>query len=152
MSHIPVNHRLRPFYRGLATIAGLYILTFGIVAFTKTKGTPAFQQHDLPWVLGLHANLAFSIISILAGIVVVLAALVGRNVDRFINVVGGPAFILVGMLMMALMDTDANFLGFSMVNCIVSFVIGLVLFTAGLYAKTGPLELAYAEGPARQSH
>ncbi|HZD96938.1 MAG TPA: DUF4383 domain-containing protein, partial [Micromonosporaceae bacterium] len=80
MSHIPVNHPLRTFYRFLATLAGLYILIFGIVAFVKTKGTPAFQQHSLPWVFGLHANLAFSIISIVAGIVVVLAALVGRNV------------------------------------------------------------------------
>lgn len=152
MSHIPVNHPLRTFYRGLATLAGLYILIFGIAAFVKTKGTPAFQQHDLPWVLGLHANLSFSIISILAGIVIVLAALVGRNVDRFINVVAGPAFILVGMLMMALMATDANFLGFSMVNCIVSFVIGIVLFTAGLYAKTGPADLAYAQDAVQHSH
>jgi hypothetical protein len=149
MSHIPVNHPLRTFYRFLATLAGLYILIFGIVAFVKTKGTPAFQQHSLPWVFGLHANLAFSIVSIVAGIVVVLAALVGRNVDRFINVVGGLAFMLMGMLMMALMVTDANFLGFSMVNCIVSFIIGTVLFTAGLYGKTGPAHLAYAEEAAR---
>jgi Domain of unknown function (DUF4383) len=145
MSHIPVNHPLRNFYRTLATIAGLFVLVFGIVALTKTTGSPAFEQHGLPSALGLRANLAFAVLSIPAGIVIIGAALIGRNVDRFINVAGGIAFMVVGMFMIALLRTDANFLGFTMVNVIVSFVIGTVLFTAGLYAKTGPAKLAHAE-------
>jgi hypothetical protein len=46
-------------------------------------------------------------------------------------------FTFVGLLMLALLQTNANFLGFSMVNCIVSFVLGMVVFAAGLYGKTG---------------
>ena len=51
------------------------------------------------------------------------------------------------------MQTDLNFLGFTMSTCIVSFVIGLVLFTAALYGKTGRptmrKEEAFRHGPAR---
>jgi hypothetical protein len=152
MSHIPVNHHLRPFYRFLAILAGVYVLIFGIVAFAKTKDLAAFEQHGLPWALGLRANLAFAIISMVAGVVIIVAGFIGRNVDRFIDVAGGIAFMLMGVLMMVLMETDANFLGFSMVNCIVSFIIGVVLFTAGLYGKTGPEHLARAEELARHGH
>ena len=42
----------------------------------------------------------------------------------------------VGMLMLGLLRTDANFLGFSMTNCIVSFVLGTIVFAAGLYGRT----------------
>ncbi|HKE67409.1 MAG TPA: DUF4383 domain-containing protein [Micromonosporaceae bacterium] len=152
MSHIPVNHPLRTFYRFLAALAGIYVLILGIVAFTKTSDLPAFEQHNLPWTLGLRTNLAFATISMVAGAVIIVAALIGRNVDRFINVAGGIAFMAMGALMMVLMETDANFLGFSMANCIVSFIIGVVLFTAGLYGKTGPEHLARAEELARTGH
>ncbi len=152
MAHIPVNHRLRTFYRVLATLAGLYVLVFGIVAVTRTSGTPVFEQHDLPSVLGLHANLGFAVLSVVAGIVIILAVFVGRNVDRFINTWGGVAFLVVGMLMIALLQTNANFLGFTIANCIVSFIIGIVLFTAGLYAKTGPIAVAPANEAPRGSH
>ena len=152
MSHLPVNHPLRPFYRFLAMLAGAYILIFGVVALSKTSDLAAFEQHGLPRALGLRANLAFATISIIAGVVILVAGFIGRNVDRFINVAGGVAFMLMGVLMMVLMETDANFLGFSMVNCIVSFILGVVLFTAGLYGKSGPEHVARAEELARHGH
>ena len=47
------------------------------------------------------------------------------------------------MAMMTLLQTDLNLLGFTMATCIVSFVIGLVLLTAGLYGKTGSAPPTY---------
>jgi hypothetical protein len=137
MAHFPVNHPLRPVYRVVAALAAIYVLIFGIVGLTKTSGMGLFEQHDLPWVLGLRTNLAFAILSIVAGAVLLLVNLVGRNVDVIVNVAGGLVFMVAGMLMLALLQTDANFLGFSMVNCIVSFVLGMVFFAAGLYGRTG---------------
>jgi uncharacterized protein DUF4383 len=151
MSHIPVNHPLRSFYRFLAALAGLYILIFGIVAFTMTKSFPAFSQTHTAWALGLRANLAFSIISIIAGAVIVVSALLGRNIDYFINIWGGVGFMLVGILMLLLINTSANFFAFSVVNVIISFIIGVVLFTAGLYGKTGSREDAMHEDALRHS-
>lgn len=145
MSHIPVNHPLRPVYRVLAGLGGLYVLIFGIVAFSKTGNHAWFAQHDLPWVLGLRANRAFALLSIVAGAVITVSSLIGRNVDRFVNVVGGTIFMVAGMLMLLVLRTSSNFLGFSMVNVIVSFILGIVFFSAGMYGKVGPPEMAAAE-------
>jgi hypothetical protein len=144
MSHTPVNHPLRPLHRVLAGLTGLYVLVFGIVGVAKTAGTPLFG-HPSEYALGLRTNLAFSLISIVAGVVIIGATLVGRNLDYRVNQVAGYAFAGMGMLMLALLQTDANVLNFSVATCIVSFVIALVLLTAGLYSKVGTTEDVAAE-------
>jgi hypothetical protein len=137
ISHLPVNHPLRPLYRVLAGLVGVYSLVFGIAAFTRTRGTPLFAHTDLPWVLGLRTNLAFALLSIVSGAVLVVCAVIGRNLDFVVNSLGGILFMAVGMLMLGLLQTDANFLGFSMTNCVVSLLLGTIVFTAGLYGRTG---------------
>ncbi len=138
-SHLPVNHPLRPFYRFLAILAGLFVLVFGIIGFAKTHGSALFtQNHDEnAWVLGLRTNSGFALISIIAGAVVIVASVVGRNIDRFVDLWGGLFFMIVGMAMLLVLQTNANFLSFSMSNCVASFIIGTVLYAAGLYGKTG---------------
>jgi hypothetical protein len=44
-SHIPVNHRMRGFWRVLATLAGLYVLLAGIVGLSRTSGMATFATH-----------------------------------------------------------------------------------------------------------
>ena len=134
--HLPVNHPLRNLYRAVAALVGAGVLLFGIVGFTRTRGTALFAQEHLPWVLGLRTNLAFALLSIVSGAVLLVCAVVGRNLDHVVNFLGGIVFMAVGMLMLGLLRTDANFLGFSMTNCIVSFVLGTVVFAAGLYGRT----------------
>src|SRR5436190_22370134 len=134
--HLPVNHPLRNLYRAVAALVGAGVLLFGIVGFTRTRGTALFAQEHLPWVLGLRTNLAFALLSIVSGAVLLVCAVVGRNLDHVVNFLGGIAVMAVGMLMLGLLRTDANFLGFSMTNCIVSFVLGTVVFAAGLYGRT----------------
>lgn len=137
MSHYPVNHPLRPFYRVLAALAGGYVLAFGVVGAVRTTGSPMFDRRDIV-VLGLRTNLAFALLSVGAGVVIVLATLVGRNVDRAVNLWGGVGFMTVGTVLMALLQTDLNVLNFSIVTVVVSFGIGLLLFTAGMYGLSGP--------------
>jgi hypothetical protein len=140
MAHIPINHHLQPFYRVLAGLCGLYVLVFGIVGLVQTRGLDTFAQEGLPSVLGLQANRAFAIISIVAGVIVLGGAVVGGNLDQRLNLGGAFVFLVAGMAMMILMQTDLNFLGFSMATCVVSFIIGLVLLTAALYGKVGTAE------------
>ncbi|HKT04486.1 MAG TPA: DUF4383 domain-containing protein [Rugosimonospora sp.] len=144
MAHLPINHPLRPLYRTLAALAGLYVLVFGIVGLSRSSGRPFFG-HDHVTALGLRTNPAFAILSIVVGVVVLAAVVYGRNADHFVNMAGGLVFLLAGMAMLALLRTTANFLNFSMSTCIVSFVIGTVMLTAGLYSRTGPPEEAAAE-------
>lgn len=144
MIHLPVNHRLRPLYRTLAGLAGAYILAFGILGLVETWGTPLFGRQST-WVLGLRTNLAFSILSIVVGATVLLGVVIGRNVDRVINLVGGVVFTLAGLFMMALLETDLNLLNFTMATCIASFIIGLIFGVAGLFGKVGPSKDVHAE-------
>ena len=152
MPHIPVNHHLQPGYRILAALAGLFVLVFGIIGITQTAGDPLFSQHGSQSVFGLKLNLAFAIISVLVGIVVLLGALSGRNIDHVINIVGGGVFLVAGMLMLSLLQTEANFLNFRVATCVVSFVIGIVLLLAGLYGKTGPVAAEAHEDHFRLHH
>jgi Domain of unknown function (DUF4383) len=131
-----VNHHLRPLYRVLAAFCGLYVLAFGIAAVAHAADAGFFARDGLPTVLGLRGNRAFAFMSILAGVALIVAAVVGGNIDRWVNLVGGIVFLAAGMVMMTVMQTGLNLLGFTMTTCVVSFVIGLVLFAAGLYGRT----------------
>src|SRR5947209_8654389 len=112
MSHLPVNHPMRPLYRVLAALVGAYTLVFGIVGFTQTRGTALFAQTNLPLALGLRTNLGFALLSIVSGAVILVSAVIGRNLDYLVNLVGGILFMVIGMLMLGLLRTNANFLGF----------------------------------------
>jgi Domain of unknown function (DUF4383) len=137
MAHVPINHPLQPLYRVLAGLIGLYLIVFGIVGLARTRELDTFAQDGLPWVLGLQANRAFAILSIVVGLILLGGAFIGGNLDQKINLFASVVFVVAGMSMMILMQTDLNLLGFTMATCIVSFVIGLVLFTAALYGKVG---------------
>lgn len=151
MSHLPVNHPARPFVRFVAGVIGLYILAFGIAGFFETRDQSFFAREDT-WALGLQTNPAFSILSILAGAVLLGSVLVGRNLDHHVSMAGAVLFLVAGVLMMTLLHTDANLLNFAMPNVIVSLLIGMVLLHAALYNKSGPSHRAEAEEKYRHSH
>jgi hypothetical protein len=145
MSHLPVNHPLRPLYRVLAAFAGIYILVFGVVGLAQASGTPFFGRGAVT-ALGLRTNLAFAVLSVIAGAVIVLAVFVGRNVDVPVNMWGGVVFMTAGTAMLALLHTELNVLNFSVATVIVSFGIGLLLFTAGLYGRSARMKAAGVAG------
>jgi hypothetical protein len=136
MAHFPVNHRLRPLYRTITTLVGAYVLILGIVGLTQTNGTTLFAQTGLPRVLGLRTNPGFAIASIIAGAILLAGAIIGRNLDVLVNIIAGIVFMTVGTVMLGLIQTNANFLGFSAATCIVSYILGTLLLAAGMYGKT----------------
>jgi hypothetical protein len=144
MGHLPVNHPLRPVYRLLGGLTGAYVLVFGIVGLTRTWGDALFAR-DSVWVLGLRTNLAFSILSVLFGAVIVLGNLGGGNAPHLVNLGAAGVFLVGGVSMMAFLQTDANFLNFSMSTVIVSLVFALLLLAAGLYTRAGTPQQAEAE-------
>ena len=148
MSHIPVNHRLRPLYRGLAFLAGLYLLVFGIIGVIRTAGDPFFDRGDTV-VLGLKTNMAFAVLSIVAGAIVLAATIYGRNVDHFVNMIAGGVFMFVGVFGLTIVRTDINKLNFTVATCVVSSLVGTALLIAGLYGRIGPMEQARQEEAIR---
>ncbi|MER7009072.1 DUF4383 domain-containing protein [Dactylosporangium sp. NPDC000555] len=144
-AHFPINHHLRPLYRLLAGVAGLYMLVFGVVGFVQTSGATFFTRDDAEWVLGLRTNPAFAVLSIVAGVVVLGANIIGRNVAHQINQLAGIVLTIVGMGSLGVLQTEANVFAFSMVNVIVTFILASVVGVASLYDRVGPSSAAKAE-------
>ncbi|MEV0330465.1 DUF4383 domain-containing protein [Micromonospora echinospora] len=144
MPHFPVNHPARPLYRAFAGLVGLYILVFGVWGVVQTWGEPLFDRGS-DWVLGLRTNLAFSLASVVFGIVLLIGASRRSNLGHYMNLTAGVVFMVTGVAMMSVLQTDANFLNFSMSTVVVSMIFGLLLLATGLYDKVGPPEQAETE-------
>jgi hypothetical protein len=149
MAHNPVNHPLRPLYRALSAVAGAYLVLFGIVGLFVTPGNGLFGQPD-DRVLGQGANLFWSIISLILGVIVLIAVVVGRNLDVEVDKYLGWALLVVGSYELAFNRTDANILKFSVGTVVVTYLVGLVLILAGLYVKTAPSETSGAPRQVRE--
>ena len=134
MAHYPVNHRMRGFYRVLAALAGLYLVVYGIVGIITTSGTDFFARGPY-WALGLRANPAQSWLLLLFGIVVAVAAFMGENVHHRYNMLAGWGLIVLAVVFMSTMRTEANVLNFSMVNVVVFIALGLTILCTSLYGK-----------------
>lgn len=144
MAHIPINHPARPLYRVLSGLVGVYILIFGIFGLVETAGEDLFGRSG-DYALGLRTNLAFSLVSVLFGIVIIIGAVQRGNLGHFMNLTAGVVFLVVGLVMLTVLQTDANILNFSVATVVVSLIFGLLMLATGLYDKIGPPEHAEAE-------
>ncbi|MFY1626554.1 DUF4383 domain-containing protein [Micromonospora sp. WMMD723] len=144
MAHFPVNHPARPLYRVFAGLVGLYILVFGAFGVVQTWGEPLFARGS-HWALGLRTNLAFSLVSVVFGVVLIIGASRRGNLGHIMNLTAGVVFMVTGIAMMSVLQTRANILNFSMSTVIVSLLFGLLLLATGLYDKIGTDEHAARE-------
>jgi hypothetical protein len=147
MAHNPVNHPLRPLYRALGALTGVYLVLFGIFGLIQTAGDGLFGNGD-DRVLGQHTNLFWSLMSLLIGAIVLIATAIGRNSDTEVDKYFGWGLLVIGSYGLATIRTDANFLNFSISTVVVTYLAGLFLIMAGLYSKIAP---AAEAGPPRQT-
>ena len=139
-THNPVNHPLRPLYRAIGALAGVYLVLFGIVGLIVTSGDGLFGTEG-DRVLGQGANLFWSIVSLVLGVVVLAVTALGRNLDTEADKYLGWALLVVGSYGLAVIRTDANFLDFSIATVVVTYLIGVVLIMVALYSKVaGPVD------------
>lgn len=137
LSHAPVNHPLRPVYRTIAGLAAAVTIALGVIGFAATSSRDYFGHSDGS-VLGLGMNPGHALLMAGTGVVVLLALLIGRNVDQVLLLLLGIGLMLVGTFgLLVLRTADINFLNYRMANVVVAYVIGSLLLTAGLYAKSG---------------
>jgi cell shape-determining protein MreD len=126
MAHFPINHPARPIYRAVGALIGVYLVLFGILGFFV---------HDK--VFGQGTNAANSAVSVVIGLVVLGATVLGRNLDVTVYKVVGYALMALGLLTLAFLRTDGNFLNHSITTSIVWMVLGITLLLAGMYIKVG---------------
>src|SRR5919107_278297 len=105
MAHIPVNHPMRPLYRALSALSGVYLVLFGIVGLIVTPGNGLFGRPD-DRVLGQGANLFWSIVAIIIGAIVLIATALGRNLDVQAGKYIGWGLLVVATYELAVSRTD----------------------------------------------
>jgi hypothetical protein len=149
MGHNPVNHPLRPIYRAIGGLAGLYFVIFGVVGLIVTGDRDLFAT-DPDRVLGQGANLFWSIVSIVIGAVVLIATLLGRNVDVAVDNYLGWGLLVVGTFALAVLRTDVNIVNFTISTVVVVYLAGLLLIVASFYSKVATDQQAAAQPAARQ--
>ncbi|MFI5845860.1 DUF4383 domain-containing protein [Catenuloplanes sp. NPDC051500] len=138
---MPINHPLRPFYRAVSGLCGIVILAFGILGVIASSGEDFFSRESI-WALWMRTNMAFSLLSIVLGAILVGGYAIGGELSHRINYYGSWLLLAGGLAGIAVMRTDVNIFNWSMVNVIVSLIIGTLVLTAGLYDKPGPTEPA----------
>jgi hypothetical protein len=150
MAHTPVNHPLRPIYRALGALTGVYFIVFGIVGIIVNAGEGLFGN-DGGLVLGQQANMFWSIVAVLIGAIVLVAAVIGRNSDALVDKYFGWGLVGVGAYELAVLRTDANFLDFSVATVIVTWLLALVLIMAAQYSKVAPASQTGAPRQEREA-
>ncbi|MEU8648853.1 DUF4383 domain-containing protein [Streptomyces sp. NPDC048737] len=132
--HLPVDHRLNMVYRIGAGLMGLGLLAFGILGIIDRIG---FFDTGGDTVWSLNTNGALSWLSVAVGLLLLVGMVIGGNFASTLNMVLGVLFIASGFLNMGLLETDYNFLAFEIQNCMLSFVIGILLLVFGMYGRVG---------------
>lgn len=130
--HLPVDHKLGQVYRFGAAFVGAFLLAFGIFGFLRV---PSFIGSSGSIVLGLSSNGLLSAVSVVVGVLLLVAAFVGGNFASTVNACVGALFILSGLLNLALLRTSLNIFAFQVRNAIFSFCVGLALLIFGLYGR-----------------
>ncbi|MER5562744.1 MULTISPECIES: DUF4383 domain-containing protein [unclassified Streptomyces] len=130
--HLPVDHRLNRVYRYGAGAMGVVLLVFGILGLIHRIG---FFDTGGDTVAGLNTNGALSVISIVAGLLLLYGAFRGGNFASTLNIALGVLFLISGFVNLALLDTSHNILAFRMQNVLFSFVAGLLLMVFGMYGR-----------------
>ncbi|MFF0746940.1 DUF4383 domain-containing protein [Streptomyces sp. NPDC004111] len=129
---LPVDHRLAKVYRSGAALCGLILLAFGCLGFANQL---AFFDTNGESVAGMSTNGLLSLISVLVGLLLVGAAIVGGNFASNVNMTIGVLFLLSGFVHLFILDKPANFLDFRMSNVVFSFLMGLLIMTFGMYGR-----------------
>ncbi|MDX3529459.1 DUF4383 domain-containing protein [Streptomyces sp. ID05-39B] len=132
--HLPVDHRLNTVYRIGAGLMGLGLLVFGIFGIIDRIG---FFDTGGDTVWSLNTNGALSWLSVAVGLLLLVGMVIGGNFASTLNMTLGVLFVASGFLNMGLLETDYNFLAFEIQNCMLSFVIGILLLVFGMYGRVG---------------
>jgi hypothetical protein len=149
MAHFPVNHPLRPIYRAIGALIGIYLVLFGIVGLIVTGGDGLFGTAGHR-VLGQGTNLFWAIVALVVGAVILITTALGRNLDSETDKYVGWGLLVVGSYGLATARTDANFFDFSIATVVVIYLIGLLLIMTGLYSKVAPLSESGAPRQVRE--
>ncbi len=132
MRNMPEDHRFSRVYRFGGGLVGAVLLVFGVLGFLDQL---AFFDTEGDRVAGLSTNAVLSTISVVVGLVLIGAAVIGGNTSANTNSIVGALFLISGFANLCVLRTSWNVLNFSMSNVIFSFVVGTVVLMFGFYGR-----------------
>jgi hypothetical protein len=116
---------------GAVTVA-VVLLGFGVLGFLDGL---AYFSTEGGRVAGLSSNGLLSTISVGTAAVLVAAAVRGARTVSTVMLLVGVAFLASAFANLAVLESSANVLAFSMSNVVFSLVAGLLLLTLGAYGR-----------------
>ncbi|CAN3980571.1 DUF4383 domain-containing protein [Kitasatospora purpeofusca] len=130
---LPVDHKLVLVWRIGAGLGGVFLIVFGCLGLADHPGFLSTEGND---IAGMSTNGALSVLSIVMGGVLVVAAVIGGNVAANVNMAVGVLFVLSGFYGLTVLGRpDANILNFGIHNVIFAFAFGVVITTFGMYGR-----------------
>lgn len=141
VSWVDVVHRIS------AAVLGIGLLVFALLGFISR---PPFLSTSGNEVLGMSNNGALSALSVLAGLLLVVGAVLGGKAASTISIGMGAAFLISGFVHLAILNTGWNLFAFRLSNVMFSLIAGLLLLFFGFYGRlSGGLP---PDNPYRRQH
>jgi drug/metabolite transporter (DMT)-like permease len=126
---LPVNHPLRRIYQVVAGVVGVLLVVFGVLGLIVSGD-----------ILRIPASTPFTLVCLVAGAILVAAALAGGDPAAVTNAWVGALLLVLGLACLLTMHSaDANFLDVSMADVTILFLAGMILLAAGFYGRTTPV-------------
>lgn len=141
------THWVHVVHRVGAAMLGIGLLVFAVLGFA---GNPPFFSVSGESVLGLSSNGALSALSVVAGLLLVGGAVIGGKTASTVSIGMGAAFLVSGLVHLAILHTSWNLFAFRLSNVLFSLIAGLVLLIMGFYGRlSGGLP---PDNPYRREH
>lgn len=120
--------------RAGAVLVALILLVFGFLGFA---GGLDYFSTEGERILGMSSNGLLSTISVVVGLVLLVAAARSPRTASTVMIVIGGLFLLSALVNLAVLRTSFNILAFEFENVVFSVVVGLLLLTLGAYGRIG---------------
>jgi hypothetical protein len=138
--------RINRVHRSGAAALGGFLWVFGILGLANrfpflTAGGQVF---------GLATNGALSMLSLVAGAVLLLAALRSGRASSTVTALVGALFLLSGLVHLMIIDTPWNILSFRLSNVFFSLAAGILLIGVGAYGRYAGHK--FPDNPYRHRH
>jgi hypothetical protein len=119
--------------RAGAVVIGLVVLIFGVLVLAHVASA---STHGVA-VLGLTGNSLLGVISLVVGVLLVGAGLLGGRITTATTAVFAVLFVLSGVINAVLLGTGVNWLAFDTADVVFSLVVGVLLAGISWYGVFG---------------
>lgn len=133
-AHQYSGNRWSLFWRAVVGLFGVALTIFGVLGLA---GSTSMWSREGQVVAGLAVNGALGILSIIVGVVIIIAAIIAdHRAWTLITVIGG-LFTASALVHLLVLNSGLNLLAFQFANVIFSFLAGLALMTIGVFQREG---------------